>query len=78
MWRKRFGAFFSVAPAGALMVLMTIPTVSPSATFCRAPGAFFCQAKPLAKAGAQIFFQPGESVFRSVGVLPQNKFPLAA
>ena len=51
---------FSVAPAGAWMVLMTRPTVLPWAIICRASGASF------AKTGAQIFFQPGEGASEGV------------
>lgn len=41
---KEIGALlFSAAPAGAWIVLATIPTVSPWAISGRASGAFICQ-----------------------------------
>jgi hypothetical protein len=36
---------FSVAPAGAWMILATIPTVSLWAIICRASGAGFCESQ---------------------------------
>ena len=45
MGRKRFAGWFSVAPAGAWMVLAMIPTVSPWAIICRAYGAFICRCR---------------------------------
>jgi hypothetical protein len=60
---------FSVAPAGALA---TIPTVPSWATFCRAAGAFFCQAEPLTKAGAILFSARRKRVQKRWGSSQKN------